>query len=344
MASSSFTPAAAADYPALADLTEEQLQRLYVKNKAELTKHVSEAVGARAQYFGGGDWFVEWYDGAGGSGPAATADAAEAHNGLEHQDVPENQVRAAVDAVARHFEGRRVGWVTGPWDQARLEHFLRRAGFMVEDEGMVMAAPLSGGGGGGIIGAESGVNPTGGPGDFSSLIRGPSLRDVKLPYGVTVVDVADASGVRGWVAAWAYKAQESGIAHWTRIYAVLVRSLHRNHFRMFMAVKGDGTPVGTGYLHCYAGVAAIHAIFVQPPFRRRGIATALTRYAMRAAADMGYATATLTAPLGRAILFSALGFRDCGRVRLNVWHPERINAERERRRAADAEDEEWCII
>ncbi|KAK6085944.1 hypothetical protein SCUP515_00305 [Seiridium cupressi] len=304
----SATGALPPEYPRLAELTKEQLQRLYVKNKFELTKHVSTALGAHPQYFGGDSWYIQWYNAPQGS---------EAHNGLEHQDVPDEHIPAALDIVMHSLQNRSFSWVTGPGDQKRLEYFLQRKDFVVDEEAPTMAVDLS------QLFARTGVH---------------------LPNGLTISDV-DVSGVKAWTRTWTRQATQVDVAPWIRIYGSMLNSLHRNQFSMFIASM-DGDQVGTGYIHCFAGVASIHAINVRPEARRRGIGRALTEYAMCKAASLGYNVATLTAVNSSSGLFNSLGFQEFGHVKLNVLRPlaDPSREQRERDKIAEAEEEGWCVV
>ncbi|KAK8079067.1 acyl-CoA N-acyltransferase [Apiospora phragmitis] len=165
----------ATSFPALSSLTYEQLQQLYVKNKAELTKHVNEAVGVEEKFYGGHDWFVRWWEsppphvlqqrqqhqgstnnnsssnsgGGGGSGAAitnlASSNLAQDHNGLEHQIIPASELSEAINMVKNRFRRRlqRFNWVTGPHRQPDLERALESSGFSCQEEEPVMCADLT---------------------------------------------------------------------------------------------------------------------------------------------------------------------------------------------------------
>ncbi|KAH6652593.1 acyl-CoA N-acyltransferase [Truncatella angustata] len=296
------------EYPKLEALTKEQLQRLYVKNKFELTRHVSASVGAEPQRYGGGDWIVQWHKAPPGS---------EVHNLLEHQDVPDEHISTAINIVMHSLQNRQFSWVTGPGDQARLEHFLQQKNFTVADEAATMAIGLR-------------------PREMTRYVQPPS--------GVTISDV-NALGVRTWVQTWAPQASQTGIGQWTRTYYSMLKSLHRNQFSLFMAER-NGDPVGTGFLHCFAGVASVHAIHVLPEARGHGIGGALTSYAMQKAASLGYNVVTLTSTASSARLFTSAGFHPFGYVKLNMWHSIR-EAEREKQekdKFLEAEEEGWCVV
>ncbi|KAI1850310.1 hypothetical protein JX266_004168 [Neoarthrinium moseri] len=304
----SFHDTFAADYPRQGALTKEQLQRLYVKNKFELTKHVSAVVGAKAQYFGGNEWFISWY---------SAPEGAEIHNGLEHQDVPDQHVPAALDAVKHNLKDRRFNWVTGPQDQNRLEYHLRRQDFTVDEQEPVMVVDLR---------------------QQTEAMR------AAVPNGIRIGDI-DSWRVRDWVKAWSGHAPVEATTHWTQIYDTMLNTLHRKQFCMFMAQQG-GRVIGTGYLHCFAGIASIHAIAVVPELRGNGIGKALTAYGMQRAASIGYNISTLTSSRAGLNVFQSLGFKEFGVVKLNVWRPliDRGTIENEQKEALEAEQDGWCLV
>lgn len=309
---SSITDTLPPEFPRLSELSREQLQRLYVKNKFELTKHVSAAVGAEPKYFGGDDWFIQWYQ---------APEGAEVHNGLEHQDVPEAHIQAAINLVMHSLQDRRFSWVTGPGDQQRLEYFLRCKDFILDEQAPTMAVDLS-----------------------KQAAATSPLPHKLLPKSLAISDI-HLSQLRSWVATWMRQATDVEVPPWNHIYGTMLKLLHRNQFSMFIA-EMDGKHVGTGYIHCFAGVASIHAISVRHEARRQGIGKALTEYAMHKAASLGYNIATLTASDLSSPLFKSIGFKEFGNVKLNVWRPlsNPSREEEERNKFVEAEEEGWCVV
>ncbi|KAK8112738.1 acyl-CoA N-acyltransferase [Apiospora sp. TS-2023a] len=157
----------ATSFPAMSSLTYEQLQQLYVKNKAELTKHVNEAVGVEEKFYGGHDWFVRWWESplqqqpqqqrqpSSSSSPQdptnhgitnlASSNLIQEHNGLEHQNIPVSEQSEAVNMVKNRFRRRlqRFNWVTGPGRQPDLERVLESSGFSCQEEEPVMCVDLT---------------------------------------------------------------------------------------------------------------------------------------------------------------------------------------------------------
>ncbi|KAI1496086.1 hypothetical protein F5X99DRAFT_401467 [Biscogniauxia marginata] len=183
-----------------------------------------------------------------------------------------------------------------------------------------------------------------------------------LHDGYEIKPIADAVGVTNWVRAWAHEAKSpnaAGVQHWARVYAALFTQLPSTQFQMFAAFrpspggsrgggkkqqKPDNNPVlGTGYVHMYEGVAAIHCVVVRPEFRGRGIGRELARFGMRLARERGYRMAMVTGtPLALGV-FRALGFKDIGRIKLYVWRPlkDPVRAPDPEDQTAEAERDGW---
>ncbi|KAH7037857.1 uncharacterized protein B0I36DRAFT_345916 [Microdochium trichocladiopsis] len=184
-----------------------------------------------------------------------------------------------------------------------------------------------------------------------------------LPDGTKLYLLVDRTEVEEWVRTWAYEAEpgSANVEHWTNIYSKLIELLPPNQFKMFAArnstsgssgQKQDhraGEMIGVGYVHLYSGVASIHCITVLPQHRTKGLGSALTRYAMGIGKDMGLHMAMLTASTsspsygGKAALFSQLGFKEFGRVKMYVYRPLRLpdTAMLASDKIREAENEGW---
>jgi hypothetical protein len=91
--------------------------------------------------------------------------------------------------------------------------------------------------------------------------------------------------------------------------------LPSSRIRLFLA-RIDGQAVGTALLFLHAGVAGLHLVGVPESYRRRGIATRITRHALRESRALGYKAAILKAsPLGEGI-YRGLGFQYVARLTL----------------------------
>jgi len=67
----------------------EEMHKCYVKNKAELTKHVSIAAGAKERLWGGDGWFVKWYE-----MPSTSSDTTQSNKETDVVIVPERRTKA----------------------------------------------------------------------------------------------------------------------------------------------------------------------------------------------------------------------------------------------------------
>ncbi|KAI8633647.1 hypothetical protein F5Y19DRAFT_414382 [Xylariaceae sp. FL1651] len=133
------------ELPRLSASNSTQLHNLYIANKAELTKHISAAVGAKARLWGGDDWYIRWYETSTAvlDGPSFGYNN-DYHNLIEHQILPLEYIGEAVDTVTQRFQSqcRRFSWVVGPMDQPQLEVVLRHRGLSMEEDEPAMVCDL----------------------------------------------------------------------------------------------------------------------------------------------------------------------------------------------------------
>jgi ribosomal protein S18 acetylase RimI-like enzyme len=81
----------------------------------------------------------------------------------------------------------------------------------------------------------------------------------------------------------------------------------------------DGRPVATAAQFFWGGLAAIWWVTTIPDFRRRGVATAITRAALADAAGLGYRAAMLESPPDSVPMYRRLGFREYCRINVYRW-------------------------
>ena len=93
----------------------------------------------------------------------------------------------------------------------------------------------------------------------------------------------------------------------------------------FFAWEENGEILGTTLLYTKNGNAGIHEVGVLHKHRRRGIAAALVRHALKVAADEGAAISTLQASDLGLPVYESLGYKKVSRIR--TWiNPPRIPA------------------
>ncbi len=94
----------------------------------------------------------------------------------------------------------------------------------------------------------------------------------------------------------------------------------RSPFRHFLA-RVDGQPAATCSLFLGAGVAGIYDVATLPELRRRGVATVVTRAAMREAGAAGCRLAILHSSTSAVGIYRSLGFREVCSIGQHVWSP-----------------------
>ncbi|KAI1502747.1 hypothetical protein F5X99DRAFT_151049 [Biscogniauxia marginata] len=131
-----------------------KVQRMYVNNKFELSRHVTVAAGATERRVdvpggNGNTWQIRWNDAPVGY---------EAHNLVEHQWMPDRFVAGSVRAVMACFDksssppegnskdttaaatgSKPFIWVTGPEHQSLLDKTLRDLNFTFSEQYILMA-------------------------------------------------------------------------------------------------------------------------------------------------------------------------------------------------------------
>ncbi|ADB34395.1 GCN5-related N-acetyltransferase [Kribbella flavida DSM 17836] len=83
----------------------------------------------------------------------------------------------------------------------------------------------------------------------------------------------------------------------------------------------DGVPVATATVFLTPGVAGVYFVMTVPEARRQGIGAAITRYAVRAAADVAQYAVLGSSPAGRSV-YESLGFRQYCTIDLYEWAPD----------------------
>ena len=91
----------------------------------------------------------------------------------------------------------------------------------------------------------------------------------------------------------------------------------------FLAYE-DGTAAACALGSLIDDVALVGWIGARPEFRRRGLATAVTRAAIQAGFDQGATMAAILSPVPSVPFLSPLGFEEVGRYRQYVFPPPRV--------------------
>ncbi|KAI0420090.1 hypothetical protein F5X98DRAFT_383730 [Xylaria grammica] len=148
--------------------------------------------------------------------------------------------------------------------------------------------------------------------------------------GEYIIESIDQSSVTDWVRSWTQAADDSLpiVRHWAHVYKSLLARLATTQFRMFAArlrapdARGRRPIVGTGLVHCYAGVALVQHIGVDADHAGRGLEHKLVHYALRVALHLKYTKAMATVERWARAPFCRVGFRNVGRAKKYVLMPE----------------------
>jgi ribosomal protein S18 acetylase RimI-like enzyme len=91
---------------------------------------------------------------------------------------------------------------------------------------------------------------------------------------------------------------------------------------LYFVGRLDGEPVSTAQLFMHAGVAGVYAVATAPAARRQGIGEALTRAALLAGRERGYAVGILQASAMGQPIYERQGFRALTSFHLYLWRGE----------------------
>ncbi|MBA3824979.1 MAG: GNAT family N-acetyltransferase, partial [Ktedonobacterales bacterium] len=181
-------------------------------------------------------------------------------NGVDHATLTEDEAAASIAAVVAHFRKRGLPfhWGIGPEAQPAMPAQLIAHGFAFDETEPAMAADLH------------------------------ALDETLPPVAdLTIVPVTTAAQVTQWVQTWGCGAPRFITNQWQTVYQGLWQRIPPAEFILFLAMRGD-EPVGTVYLYCHAGVAAVHYVVTPSTLRRQGIGATLTRHALQQARAAGY--------------------------------------------------------
>lgn len=254
---------------ALTDLTRKPLIRAIDRNCIDFFQHYGRGPGCEIIDDGGIAWFV-------------TGIPHPLFNGVMATYLPSAQADHAIDAMVAEFRRRRLPleWTTMAGTRpADLGRRLEAKGFehTLDVPGMAM--------------------------DLGNLPD-------DEPTGRWSIEVARSRADLEACVRIALRTFEIDEAFVARLLAIEegMPSDEKARTRHYLA-RLDGRPAATSELYLAAGVAGLYFVGTLPEARRRGLARAVTRAAMRDARDMGYRIATLQAtPMGASV-YRKLGFR-----------------------------------
>lgn len=145
------------------------------------------------------------------------------------------------------------------------------------------------------------------------------LQPAPLPEGVTVADVAVGPDGPGFPLVDALRVElehgpagEAAPMRDIALEAQLLRALPG--IRFLAALAADGICVGTAGSRVVDGSALVAGVATVTEFRRRGLATAMTRLAVEAARDDGATMAFLDSTPEGVGIYRRLGFTDLGPI------------------------------
>jgi GNAT superfamily N-acetyltransferase len=143
--------------------------------------------------------------------------------------------------------------------------------------------------------------------------------DVHVLPDLTIEQVTTHAQLRQWIEVWGCGAPVDVRRCWDDVFAALGVAPERP-WRYYLGCVG-GTSVAVVKLFYAAGIVSVQHVVTLPSMRRRGIGTALTVHALRAARDQGYRLAVLTSSPDGFNCYQRIGFQTYCAVSRYRWHP-----------------------
>ncbi|WP_327035102.1 GNAT family N-acetyltransferase [Micromonospora ureilytica] len=192
------------------------------------------------------------------------------------------QLDDAIEEVKKHLTGSRWGWWVGAdSDEGTAEGLLERGAEQIADM-PIMAVDVT------------------------------TVAEAAAPADLTIRTVVDPVGMREYVEAYAGPLGITG-----DLGIVVDRELGFAYPDVVrLAGTVGGRTVGTCTLSLGTDVGALYCIATDPAFRRRGVATALTREALRITSESGRRIATLQSSAEGEPVYRQIGFDTVARYRL----------------------------
>jgi ribosomal protein S18 acetylase RimI-like enzyme len=139
------------------------------------------------------------------------------------------------------------------------------------------------------------------------LLDAADFRPGGLPSGLTIARVTDPVGLRAFAGVVAGQPPDAAVLQFYElIRATVLRD--ESPMRLFVGYWG-GEPVATAEAFLSEGVGGVYSVATRDHYRRRGIGSALTAWAVREVFESGRPQAVLQASADGRGIYERLGFR-----------------------------------
>ncbi len=234
----------------------------------------------------GSDGVVTWY---------RTGLPGEFFNGIVRTNFPEEGLEERIRKALAPFQirGLPMRWYLGPSSRPEgLERGLQRCGLTFGWSGPALAIDLDN-------------------------LAAPQ----KAPEGLVCERVEDGEGLAEWIDLWVGGAPREAQERLSWVYTVseFGRTLD---VRLYLG-RMEGRAVATAAVFTGCRAAAVKHVSTLPEFRRRGIASALTVFALEDARRAGCRYAALTSSPEGYPVYRKLGFSDVCQIRRYLWLPSK---------------------
>ncbi len=232
----------------------------------------------------GADGRISWYRG---------GLAGEFFNGILYTNLPEEGMEESIRAALAPFQQKNLPmrWYIGPSSRpAGLEQSLQRSGLSFGWSGPALAIEL-----------------------------GSLRRPEKQPQGLVCERVESRAALAEWIELWVGQAPLEVQKRLSWVYTV--SSFGRSLDVILYLGRIEGIPVATAAMYHGCRAAAIKHVSTLPEYRRRGIASALTLFALQDALERGCRYSALTSSPEGYPVYARLGFVEVCRFTRYIWCP-----------------------